>query len=63
MIEKIRNLFFGKKLKELQRDNKQLAEALVDCSDKLQKKQEQINKTNAYYKRLLAEKNKKKTKL
>lgn len=63
MIEKIRNLFFGKKLKELQQDNKQLKEALVECSDKLIKKQEQINKTNAYYKRLLSEKNKKKNKL
>jgi uncharacterized protein YukE len=46
---------FGTKVKKLEKEVTELKEKLADCSDKLEQKQEQINKTNAFWKKKLWE--------
>ena len=42
-------------LKELEEENSKLKESLKDCEAKLVKRQEDINKTNAYWKKKVAD--------
>lgn len=51
----ITDLFGNSKVKELEKENKELKEKLSECSDKLVEKQEHINKTNAFWKKKLRE--------
>ena len=54
-------IFFNKsKLKELEETNKQLKQALEECSSKLAEKQEHINATNAFWKKKLRDEKSKK---
>ena len=53
----ILEIFKSKKIKDLEKENQELKNKLSECSDKLIERQEVINKTNAYYKKKLREKN------
>jgi len=50
------------KINDLQKENLELKEELKNCAEKLNEKQEHINKTNAYWKRKMHKLNEKKPK-
>ncbi len=56
MLQKIKNLFKSTcedELKQLEMNVKELVDEVVSLRVKLEEKQEQINKTNSYYKKKL----------
>lgn len=48
-----KRIFQGRGKEELEKEVKELTEKLVVCKEKLGEKQEQINKTNAFWKKKL----------
>lgn len=53
MLKMIKNLFTGcsEKVKTLENENTQLRKEVEGLNEKVLERQEQINKTNAYYKK------------